>query len=1073
MFVDLVGFTASSEQADPEDVGKRLAAYHKAVRTEIERYEGRVEKLIGDGVFAVFGVPSAHEDDPDRAVRAALRIQEGVDKLNEERADLALSARVAITTGEAMVRIDPAPDEETIVGDVVNTASRLEGEAPPGGVLVDQRTYMASQTAIEYEALSPVTVKGKVEPIPVWSAVQARSSYGVGVERDPTTPFVGRRRDLRLIEETFGRVVEDSSVQLMTVSGEPGAGKSRLVAEFHKVLDDHPEFIWWRQGRNLPYGEGVSYWALSEIVKAHAGILENEPIPESKKKLATVLSDLLDDEQEERWVESRLMPLIGSSDELGGAERSELFSAWLRFLEALAGKQPLVLVFEDLHWADPPLIEFVRHVVDRATESPILILATARPELYSDHPDWGGGLRNATSIALAPLTAEETAELVSALGGSADSEEVIALAERSGGNPLYATEFVRMLRDSEGGGGLELPESIQALIAARIDLLTPEDKTLLQTASVVGKVFWTGAVAFAAHEDVGEASDRLGEIAKRELIRRVRRPSMQGQEEWSFWHDLVRDVAYGQLPRATRSGTHVGLAEWIEAAAADRIEEVSEVLAHHYSTALELTEAAGDPVGDLPQHAFRFLYMAGKRLQYLDSGKSHDLLDRALLLEIPDLDRARASSVLGEVMWAVAEYDRSEKLLDEAIELAQAQGDRELEAESWDRYASLMWSKNDGEAVDRASDRAVALVREMKPSPLVAQTLASAAAKVWLRGEGDETEMAEEALAMALDVNDVEAELRALTAIGGFRLARGDEGGLEDHRQVLQRALELGSPLAGAAFNNVATHLLDYPDGPTEAIDLMKEAIDWTASRGFEAGADWSTNTLIEALIQTLDWSGVDSLVADIVSRNGVDTQIGIIARGWVAEFANHRGDPQRAIEIAHEYLEGSRAVKDAQVLIADLAQVSLMEAAAGNLEAAAELVAEFRDTGIVNAEKTYRYLPWAAEAAAIAGATEIVSEILETGSHPRPYHEAAFSESWAWVHEARGEYEDAAQTFAAAAEGYERIYELRRAYALAGLARTKKALGQEVEASAAAAGAREIAEVIGAKRVLDQIPEI
>jgi class 3 adenylate cyclase len=413
LFADLAGFTSHTERTDPEDVNERLTSYHTQVRTEVERFGGRVEKLMGDGVFAVFGVPLAHEDDPERAVRAALRIQEAVADLNRDRTDLELSVRVAVTTGEAIVQLSDRPDREGIVGDVVNTASRLQQVAPAGGVVVDKRTQHSTRVAIAYRELEPVQVKGKSEPIAIWLAVEAKSRFGVAFGAEQTSIFIGREHEMGLLTEAFRRATSLSSPQLVTIIGEPGVGKSRLVHELYRWIDDQPDLIWWRQGRCLSYGDGVSFWALGEIVKSHAGILESEPPDQASIKLEAAVAALIEDEADARWVLSRLQPLAGIGK--AEAERSELFTAWLRFLEAIAARGPLVMVVEDLHWADEAMLEFLEHLLDGARDAPILLVGTARPELYGVRPNWGGGRPDAATIGLKPLSPTETAHLVAAL----------------------------------------------------------------------------------------------------------------------------------------------------------------------------------------------------------------------------------------------------------------------------------------------------------------------------------------------------------------------------------------------------------------------------------------------------------------------------------------------------------------------------------------------------------------------------------------------------------------------------------------------------------------------------------
>ncbi|MGH2556194.1 MAG: adenylate/guanylate cyclase domain-containing protein, partial [Actinomycetota bacterium] len=355
LFADLVGFTARSDRADPEEIRASLHPYHERVRREIERYEGTVEKFIGDAVMAVFGAPTAHEDDAERAVRAALRIPEAVAELNRANPDLQLAVRVAVNTGEALValRARPSEGEGMVTGDVVNTASRLQQVAPVGGVVVGETTYRSTRGAIEYEELGPVQVKGKADPVPIWRAVQARGRYGVDVE-GVGPAFIGREEDLAFLQQAFARMLRDSSVQLVTVTGEPGVGKTRLVRELFRYVDDLPGLYYWRQGRCLAYGENVTFWALGEVVKAQAGILESDGPNDAAQKIRAAVEVAVEDPRERDWVAARLAPLVGTEEPGGGAaDREETFAGWRRFLEGVASLRPLVIVVEDLHWADP------------------------------------------------------------------------------------------------------------------------------------------------------------------------------------------------------------------------------------------------------------------------------------------------------------------------------------------------------------------------------------------------------------------------------------------------------------------------------------------------------------------------------------------------------------------------------------------------------------------------------------------------------------------------------------------------------------------------------------------------
>src|SRR3954452_23358877 len=576
LFVDLVGFTASSERADPEDVRARLRPYHARVKEEIERFGGTVEKFIGDAVMAVFGAPVAHEDDPERAVSTALRVIAAITDLNETQPDLALSVRAAVNTGEAVVSLSarPAQGEAMVAGDVVNTAARLQQHAPIDGVVVGETTYRATRDLFDYDPLEPVSAKGKSEPLRLWHAKSARRRFGVDVEPVARTPLIGRDDDLAVLQSTYARMLREASTQLVTIVGEPGVGKTRLTTEFRKWVDDQTEIVSWRQGRSLPYGDGITFWALGEIVKAQAGILESDSPADASAKLSVAVGEVTEDGSEQEWLKNSLAPLVGAGDGVAAASPEASFRAWQRFLEGVAAQRPLIAVFEDLHWADEQLLAFVEHLVDWSTGVPLLVLCTARPELYDRSAGWGGGKRNSNTISLSPLGAENTARLLSALMQRAvlPAETQGRLLEHAGGNPLYAEEFVRMLNDqgllsAEGemrDGDIRIPETVQALIAARLDTLAPDRKALLQDASVVGKVFWSGILASMGGRDERAVREGLHDLARKELVRPARRSSVEGQAEHSFWHLLIRDVAYSQIPRAQRAQKHVAAARWIE-----------------------------------------------------------------------------------------------------------------------------------------------------------------------------------------------------------------------------------------------------------------------------------------------------------------------------------------------------------------------------------------------------------------------------------------------------------------------------------------------------------------------------
>ena len=689
LFCDLVGFTATSEMADPEDVNQMLNAYAAMTRQAIEVFGGTVEKFIGDAVVGVFGVPAAHEDDPERAVRAGLRIVEEAEALTAV-GDEPLRLRVGINTGEALVRLGiiAATGEGFLRGDAINTASRLQSAAPEMGVAVGEATYEATSLVFEYEELEPATLKGKSEPVRLFVATAPRARLGSDLLRTHDTPYVGREIDLAILRGVFDKALAASSVQLITVVGEPGIGKSRLVAELARHVDSIPELVTWRQGRCLPYGEGITFWALGEVLKAHAGILESDDAGTVTDKLELVLPE----GAEREWFRQRLLPLLGLETSTT-AERDELFTAWRRFLEHVAERDPLVLVFEDLHWADPAMLAFLEHLADHAEGVPLLVVGTARPELFEQHPDFAAGLPNVNRINLAPLSAEETARLISALLEAAviPAELQAPMLDRSGGNPLYAEEFVRLLRDRDllvrkgsswelaVGAEIPFPDSVQALIAARLDTLSPERKAMLADAAVIGKVFWSGAVAAMGNLTEADVGTAMHELARKELVRSSRRSSMEGEAEYAFWHVLARDVAYGQIPRASRASRHVAAAAWIESKAPDRVEDHADVLAHHYSSALELARAAGqiDQAAELERPALRFLTLSGERALGLDTDAALESFERALALTPPDHSaRADALRRFGEVAYQAARFSEAAVALEEAFELFRARGDQ-------------------------------------------------------------------------------------------------------------------------------------------------------------------------------------------------------------------------------------------------------------------------------------------------------------------------------------------------------------------------------------------------------------
>jgi class 3 adenylate cyclase/tetratricopeptide (TPR) repeat protein len=823
LFADLVGFTSRAEQLDPEDVRAVLAPYWERLRGELEKRGGTVEKFIGDAVMALFGAPVAHDDDPLRAVGAALAIRDWAREEDD------LQVRIAVNTGEALVLLGarPAEGEGMAAGDVVNTTARLQAAAPVNGVLVGETTYRATRDVVEYAEHEPVVGKGKSEPIPVWEAVQVRSRLGMDVER-PNLPLVGRTRELGVIVDAFERARSEREPQLVTLVGVPGIGKSRLVGEFFSHLEADPELVWWRQGRALPYGDGVSFWAVAEMVKAQAGIAENDPPDVCAAKLRASVEQLVVDEAERDWVADHLLPLVGVDHRSGGGDSAP---AWRAFFESLAERRPLVMVFEDMHWADEGLLDFIDHLVDWATGVPILVIATARPELLDRRQAWGGGKLNVSTIALTPLSDEEAAQIIHGVLDRAalPAETQRALLERAGGNPLYAEQFARLYTERGSADDLPLPETVQGLIAARLDGLSAEEKRIVQDASVYGKVFWAGAVD--ADEDALHALDRKG------ILRRERRSAVGGEAQYVFRHVLVRDVAYGQIPRAARGEKHVAAADWIESLG--RADDHAELVAHHLAAAAEL----GVEVGDRARITFR---RAGDRARALGAWPAAERYYAEALASWPAEDLEYPRLVAASAA-AHARATGDVEQLGPALDALEAAGLWEEAAQFAASAAMTTWYATGDPRV--FLERGLGLLDGRPASPARAELLAESARIHWFRGDYERAER-ELAAASELAPDHGSNELRAslLTTQGVVAMSDGDLG---EARRLTEEAVAIapiGSSSRFRALANRATYAWAEGD-PEEWEQVHAAAVEEAERAGDRPNLRW------------LEWFGLGQAV--------------------------------------------------------------------------------------------------------------------------------------------------------------------------------------------------------------------
>ena len=937
VFCDLVGFTAQAEAMDPEDVEAVLTPYHERLRSELERRGGTVEKFIGDAVMALFGAPTAHEDDPERAVRACLAIRDWA--IAEE----GVQVRIAATTGEALIRLDARPEagEGMASGDVVNTAARLQSAAPVNGVLVDEATFRATRRIIDYREAATVEAKGKVAPIAVWEAVAAHSRFGVDIAHTARAELVGRERELAILREAFDRARHERVSQLVTLVGVPGLGKSRLVYELRRIAEDGEELITWRQGHCLAYGDGVTMWALGEIVKAQAGVLEGDSPTDVADKIGRAVEDALPRSADAAWIEAQLLTLVGqrAESELGGDRRGQAFAAWRRFLEALAEQRPLVLVIEDLHWADESLLDFIDELVEWVTDVPLLVVGTARPELLTRRPGWAGGKLNASTVALSPLTDEQTATLLGGLLARpvlADAQQ--RLLEHAGGNPLYAEQFAELYLERGSADELPLPETLQGLIAARLDGLEAKEKELLQDASILGKVFWAGSLG----RDSDAAASLLHSLERKGFVRRQRRSSIENESEHAFAHALVRDVAYGQIPRAERAAKHRAVAEWIESLG--RPDDHSEMLAYHWHSALELARASGADDPALAPRARRASELAGDRAVALNAfapAAAH--YARAIELSAGDekdlpalrLGKARALFTAGD--------EHALEALEEARDALLAANDRTAAAEAEAALGRLYWLRGSLSEVFPHLERAESLVSGAEPSLEVARVLSWSARQRMLAGERERgLEQARVALELAELMSLDEIRIHSLTTIGSAKEFMSDTTGRDDLAHAIEIARSINSPLITGVLNNLAAVIAEDDARYTES--LQREAIEYAERfadvemlrflRGNHVLGTW----IIGEWDESLEKANRFIEECEAGSPHLLEGHTRLI-RGCIRLA---RGDRERALADFDRALElGRKARADPQVLVPALVRTSWARLQIGDLARARTLFAE------------------------------------------------------------------------------------------------------------------------------------
>ena len=1070
LFCDLVGFTAASEAADPEDVRSRIRPYHARLRQEIERYGGTVEKFIGDAVMAVFGAPVTHEDDAERAVRAGLRILEAISELNEQDPALSLQVRIGINSGEAVVALGARPEEgEGIVtGDVVNTASRLQGAAPVNGIACSEQTHLVTERVFDWEGLEPVAVKGKAEPLALFRPLAPKARFGSDVTRTHATPLVGRELEKSLLIGTFERATQQRSCQLVTIVGEPGAGKSRLCAELFHHLEERPRLIRWRQGRCLPYGDGIAFWALGEIVKAECGILDSDSQQEAGSKLEQALPR---GDPEYAWLRARLAPLVGAGGE--PASQAEAFNAWRRVLDTWAEARETVLVFEDLHWGDEALLSFLEHLADWSEGVPLLLLCTARPELYEQHPGFGANARNTQRINLPPLTNEETARLVASLLERAvlPAEAQQELLERAGGNPLYAEEFVRLLTDRGAPAEAEeVPDSVQALIAARLDTLSPDRKSLLQDAAVLGKVFWAGSLAEMGGRELEEVEQALHELSRKELVRPARTSSMAGEHEFAFWHVLVRDVCYGQIPRGARAKRHQAAAAWIEQKAGERVEDLADVLAHHFLAALELNRAAGksEATHELQTAAIRYLALAGERALSLDVERAEAHLDTAL--ELAPADDPRRADLLERWAQAAQQQGRLREArvaLEEAVVTHRDRGKLVAAGGVLTRLALVLARLGDSRVEEVLAEARELLEAEVRGPELVTAYTYTAGLRIHAGRSAEAAAAAERALALAADLGLPEPAV-ALSWRGVARCQLGEADGVEDMQRALRLALEQGLGRdTGLIYALLAEVVWSY-DGPQRALDAAAEGIAFCERRGITEMALQTRAETIQALAELGQTEQALLEAGPLADRLAAAGDLGHVpARALQLGLHAERGSPEQA-PAPEKLVSAARDIGLPSFIPLAFAAAAQLLLARRQAEPARALLDELDQFDATYVELRYTSVLPPLVRVALALDHGPLAERLTAGVEPvTPLDEHTVASARAQLAEARGEHAEAAELYANAAERWRAFGNVpERAYALFGHGRCLAALAKP-DAEAPLREARELFASMGYKPAL------
>ncbi len=878
LFADLVGFTPFAEERDAEDVRDTLTRYFEIATDVIARYGGTVEKFIGDAVMAVWGAPTAREDDAERSVRAALDLVDAVRRLGPT-----IQARAGVLTGEAAVTLG-ATNQGMVAGDLVNTAARLQSVAQPGTVLVGEPTMWAASAAIAFEEVGEQVLKGKTAPVPAWRALRVVAQRGGGGRSDlPEPPFVGRDEELRLLKDVVATVGRDRRPRLVSITGPAGIGKSRLAWELEKHIDGISEAIYWHRGRSPAYGEGITFWALGEMIRRRAGLAETDDEAATRERIKSTVAEFVPTDDDRRWVEPALLTLLGLEPAPAGG-RDVLFAAWRIFFERIAERATTVLLFEDLQWADSGLLDFIEHLLEWSKGVPLLVVTLARPELFDRRPEWGSGTRNLTKLALEPLTDEAMRQLLDGFVPGLPDGAIRAILARADGIPLYAVEMVRALvadgrleRDGAGYrpvgelGELTIPDTLRSLIASRLDALDPAARSLVADASVLGQTFSLAGLTAVSGQTAEALEPRLKVLVRRELFDLEIDPRSPERGQYRFVQSLIREVAYGTLAKRERRTRHLAVARYFEALGDD---ELAGALASHYVAAHEASaegaeadavaiqarlalSGAAERAATLGAHDQAVSYLrqaiaitadpgqrAGLHLRAATSANAAALHADAQALVRAGIDLARAAddrqqagageALLGEILIDSGQPAEAAEVLEAAIAAFPEIGDDEVRADLLANLSRALMRTSQPARAIQAADLALDLAEHLGLERIVAETFNNKGSSLGFLGRKREgLALVQAAVDVARTGGFVAAEIRALSNLA---VCIDDQRRARDTAWTAEELARRVGNRSGATWARGEARIHSYfvADGWDEA--LAEGADDHGAGTGHDTG---------------------------------------------------------------------------------------------------------------------------------------------------------------------------------------------------------------------------------------------